>query len=173
MNKIIIIIVIFIAAVGLFFGLVFPKYQSLMAKYSEAEVKKTNLANESDYYKKVAKIAEQLKAYSEQLTKIDSALPAEVSLPQMYDFFQKRISESGLSRKSIEDSVASSNKDLAGLKEHHFNMELAGSYENFKNFLSILEKSARIIEVEKVSFTSPEKKDEAFSFSVSVKFYSY
>ena len=173
MNKTIIIAVSFIAAITLVISLVLPRYESLKSKIYEREIKEINLKNRNDYYKKVAEISNELKKYPEELAKIDFALPQEVSLPAMYGFFQKRASESGLVLKDEKFDSGSAQKEILGKKEHHFCLELSGSYSAFKNFLAILEKSAKIIEVEKISFSSPAKGESAFSFGMSVKFYSY
>jgi Tfp pilus assembly protein PilO len=166
-------VVSLLAALGLFFGFVAPKYQLLKSKTAEVEAKKVNLENTNNYYKRVTALSEQLKTYKEELAKIDSAIPSEVSLPQLYDFFINRASESGLVLKNESASGLTVSKTMPGLKELRFGLELTGSYENFKNFLKVLEKSARMIEIEKISFSSSGKSNDLPSFSLSVKFYSY
>jgi Tfp pilus assembly protein PilO len=173
MNKTIITTICIILALSLGFGLVWPKYQSLVLKNAEAAAKTLDLQNRQSYYQEVAKTSEELKAYSEELSKIDSALPSEFFLPEMYDFFQKKASESGLVLKNESFGKGALVKDNPDQKEYRFSLELSGSYAAFKNFLAALEKSARMIKVEKISFSSPEKSGSAFSFLVSVKFYSY
>ncbi len=171
MNKTIIIVVRFLAAIALTFFLVFPKYESLKSKISERDIKEANLKNRNDYYQKVAEISNELKKYPEELAKIDFALSRNVSMPLMYDFFQKMASESGLVLNDENGSVAQG--EVSAKKEYNFSLGLSGSYPAFKNFLAALEKSAKIIEVERISFSSPEKIASAFSFNLSVKFYSY
>lgn len=173
MNKIIITAISFIAAIALGFFLVLPKNESLKLKISERETKEANLKNRNNYYQEVAEISNELKKYPEELAKIDFALPREVSLPLMYDFFQKKASESGLVLKDEKFDSASVPTDSSVKKEYHFSLGLSGSYPAFKNFLAVLEKSAKIVEVERISFSSPEKSGAAFSFDISVKFYSY
>jgi Tfp pilus assembly protein PilO len=75
--------------------------------------------------------------------------------------------------KNESFNFSSVSKESLAKKEYRFSLELSGSYPAFKNFLAILEKSAKIIEVENISFSSPAKDDSAFSFNVAVKFYSY
>jgi Tfp pilus assembly protein PilO len=96
-----------------------------------------------------------------------------MSMPFMYGFFKKKASESGLVLK--DESFASEKESNygSGLKEQRFNLEVFGSYLAFKNFLSALEKSARIIEVESVSFSSPKEGESILPFSLSVKFHSF
>lgn len=173
MNKKIIIAVSFIATIALAFWLVLPKYESLKSKMSEKRIKEVNLENKKEYYKRVSEISNELKNYSEEISKIDFALPQEISLPAMYGFFQKRASESGLVLKNENFNSKSISKDNLAVKEYRFDLELAGSYSVFKNFLTILEKSAKIIEVESISFSAPAEDESPFLYSVAVKFYSY
>ncbi|MFH1894360.1 MAG: type 4a pilus biogenesis protein PilO [Patescibacteria group bacterium] len=173
MNKTIIVAVSFIAAIALMFFLVLPKYESLKSKITEKEIKEVNFKNRNDYYKKVSEISNELKKYSQELEKIDFALPREIFLPAIYGFFQERASESGLILIDERFDSSSVPKESLAKKEYHFDLELSGSYAAFKNFLAVLEKSARIIEVENISFSSPEKSKSVFSFNMSVKFYSY
>lgn len=173
MNKTIVTILCFLLAIGLAFGLVLPKYQVLGSKMNEAKTKESNLSNMNDYYKKVAEVSVMIKKYPEEMAKIDFALPDEISLPLMYDFFQQRASEAGLILIEESGSKVNSKNDLSSIKEWQFVLDLAGSYTSFKNFLSILENSARLIEVKNISITSPEKIGESFHFSATVKFHSY
>ncbi|MFH1401514.1 MAG: type 4a pilus biogenesis protein PilO [Parcubacteria group bacterium] len=173
MNKKIIIAASFIAAISLGYFMVLPKYESLKLKISEKGTKEANLKNKSDYYKKISEISNELKKYPEELAKIDFALPREISLPAMYGFFQKKASESGLVLKDEKFNSSLIQKEDLTKEEYNFTLELSGSYPAFKNFLAILEKSAKIVEVEKISFSSPEKGESTFSFDMSVKFYSY
>jgi len=100
-------------------------------------------------------------------------LPKEIDLPRMYDFFQKEASSAGLVLKNESFTAGAIQKEGPALRENGFNLEVVGSYAALKNFLASMEKSARVIEVERISFSSPEKKESVFSFSLSVKFYSY
>jgi len=41
--------------------------------------------------------------------------------------------------------------------------------DSFKNFLYILEKSARMIDIESFSFTGPEKEKDIINFNIKIK----
>ena len=61
---------------------------------------------------------------------------------------------------------------LAKLKETQIKLQLVGSYPSLKSFLSDLEKSSRIIEVDSLSFATPEEIGP-FTFDLVIKVYSY
>jgi len=58
------------------------------------------------------------------------------------------------------------------IKEMNFELGLSGSYSSFKNFLSILERSSKLIEIEKISFSVGEK-EKPWDFNLGIKVYSY
>ena len=172
-NKIYPYLIIFpiFLSVLLLFLLIWPKYQNLSSLNKEISKKELEFQSQEEYFQNLKDISERLKEYQESLSKIDSALPSNPSLPELCNFLQKTSSQSGLSLKEISpSSIATGGEEI---KESKVNLTLAGSYPSFKNFLSVLEKSARMIELEKISFSSPKKETESFDFDLIIKVYSY
>ena len=58
------------------------------------------------------------------------------------------------------------------IRETGTNLVVAGSYSSFKNFLSTLEKTARMIELESISFSTLEEVGP-IDFNLRIKVYSY
>lgn len=170
MNRPSTIAIIFL--LSLIFGifLVWPKYQELKLKRAEVYKKETELRNLRDYGAEIGFLSEELKKYSEELAKIDSALPSRFSLLSALNYLQKTTSENGLIFKNYSLSTLSPKE--AGIKEFRLAMDVSGSYNSFKNFLSVLENNSRLFEVEKISFSLPEK-EKPFDFTIGIKFYSY
>ncbi|MFH1036847.1 MAG: type 4a pilus biogenesis protein PilO [Patescibacteria group bacterium] len=173
MNKPIIIAICFIAVIAFSMGLIMPKYQVLQLKQAEVDAKQRELENREEYYQEIARISEELKQKNEEVSKISSAFPDEVSAPSMLDFFQRKASDSGLILKQASDISSSPNSKDSAIKENTITLSLSGFYHDFKNFLSVLENSARIIEVDNISFSSPGRETSPFSFEIVVKFYSH
>lgn len=149
--------------------LVFPKYQTLNVLKKEILEKEEEFRSQEKYFETLQKTSEELKKYEDSLSKVDAALPKNPSLPELLNFIQKASSQSGLSLKGI--SPAATSPFGGKIKETRINFLLVGNYPDFKNFLSILEKSARLIDVENISFSSP--KEGPFNFAITIKFYSY
>jgi Tfp pilus assembly protein PilO len=176
MKKTFIITISLALAILFGLGLVWPKYQAFSNLQAEIEARNKELESKRDYFSQVEKISQDLKIYEAQLAKISSALPPDPSLPALFNFLQKSASQSGLilEKISLGGIVAQKKDEKPGvIKEIMVNMELSGSYESFKNFLSAMEKSARLIEVESISFSSPEEPGDPFSFELSIKTQSY
>lgn len=187
-NKIYFLIVfpLLISFLILFF-FIYPKFQNLKFLEKEIYQKSFEVQNFHEYSKKLKEISNQLNERKEDLSKIDSALPSELSLPELFHFLRNSAFQSGLSFSRIVSVYSGSNKENPPtgemssftkenksntLKETKIHFILTGNYQAFKNFLSTIEKSARLIEVEQISFSTP-KKEEIFDFNLIIKVYSY
>ena len=153
--------------------LILPEYQEIQNLKLGIEEKKTEIKNEQDYSADLKNIEDKLNQYQNQLAIVKYAIPGELSLPILYDFFQNKCSEYGLILSSISHSVKLPSTDEGALQitEVDINLSVMGSYSSFKNFLSGLEKSAKIFEVENFSFSSPKDEKEPFDFSILIKTY--
>jgi Tfp pilus assembly protein PilO len=173
MNKIILIPVFLIITIALVFGLVSPRYKDYNEKMAQVKSKEAELQAVKDYYAAVDKTSKELAKYTGEMARINLALPNETSDIAISDYFQKKSSESGL---VLEDSILpvtiaqSSLNPL--LKENNVSLSLSGSYSALKNFLYGIEESARMPEVDKISFSAGEK-ESSLSINLSLKLYSY
>ena len=172
MNKPVIIIVslALILLFAIFYFL--PRYQELRYIEKEVEMKEEELSRREERIRELKSLQEELGNYREQLAKIDSALPVDEDLPALFDFLQKAASQSGLVLKSISHSAAKLSPDFADLKETEVSLELSGVYDSLKNFLPVLETTARLIETQSVSFSS-DPEDGPKEFKLTIKIYSY
>ncbi len=173
LDSIIIVTVVCFFLVLLFgAGFFWPKYQALSGLQKGIEERTVQLQHKEKYFSGLKDIQAELKKYETELSKIDSALPSNPSLPSLFSFIQKTSSQSGLVLKGISPFAISAAEGAPKIKTIQFSLQVSGSYQSFKNFLSILEKSARIIEVENISFSSPEEGD-LFTFNLNIKVHSY
>ena len=172
MNKPIIIIVSIPLVLLFVIFYLFPSYQELMRLEKMIEVKEEELSKREESIRDLKNIEEKLKNYQEEIVKIDSAMPADVDLPALFDFIQKAGSQSGLALKSISHSDVRPLSGLEGLGETEVSLELSGVYDSLKNFLPVLETTARLIETQSVSFSS-DPEDGPNEFKLTIKVYSY
>lgn len=155
--------------------LILPKKEALDFSQKRVEEKKTEIQSKEEYFVNLKHLSEELKNYQTQLSKIDSALPEDPGLPILFDFLQKSAAQSGLVLTSVKPLLSPARPTLEEEKpefqETKIELTVSGSYSAFKNFLSILEKSARLIELESLTFSTP--KEETFKFDLRIKVYSY
>jgi len=172
MNRQIIIVISLFLVLILGVGLVSPKYQDLKQLSKKIGEKQAELQSKKEYFSNLKETSEELKNYEVQLSKIDSALPPDPGLPALFDFIQKASSQSGLVLKEISPSSTKLSQNFEGLQETESSLSVSGSYSSFKNFLLVLEKTARLIEIESISFSSSEK-ETPINFNLRIKVYSY
>lgn len=172
MNRFLIIIICLCLTLLLGVGILYPEYQKARVLWKKIEEKRNELKYQKEYFSDLEKASEKLKEYPESLSKIDSALPLTPDLPSFFRFLKKASFENGLTLKEVNPSLSSLSEEGPKIKENYLSFSLSGSYNAFKNFLSVLQKSSRIIGVESINFSLP-KEEEIFSFNLKIKVYSY
>ena len=184
MKKIIAIpIIFFISFLGVIYFLLpeIGNFQEFKKRVSEKE---SLLQEKEKEFLNLQKITTQLEFYQENLEKINTALPKEISLANLLNFFQAKAFSSGLMVKAITQiaSLQPQKKGKEGekikspLEPHYFNLNLIGSLASFEEFLKTLETSARFFEVENISIKNVSEKEEEkvlLEFNLVVKVYSY
>ena len=189
-KKLFITIILF--GLSFIIGLVFcfPKFQEMRVAQKELESKETELEQKKAYFEEIDILSERLKQYPDELAIIDFSLPDDFSLPFLFDFFEKITSRNGLfltninqlsgsqqnsrsSRSFAKPEISEEAESGNNLKESRTALSFSGSYSAFKNFFYSTEKSARLIEVESVSFSLPQDKISVFNFNITVKTNSY
>ena len=171
-NILIITVAFFLVSLAVIVFILWPSFQELQIVREEVRGKKIEVETKEEYFLKLGEIRTQLRGYEDDLAKINSALPNNPSLPSLFNYLQKTASASGLVLESISDFTTSPSKDFPALRETSFGIGVSGSYFSFKNFLSTLEKSARLIRVESISFSGGGEGD-LFLFNLRIKVYSY
>ena len=102
----------------------------------------------------------------EDLNAIESALPADADLPNLFILMQSLIASSGLVGEDIKVVERDDGLDIG--------FTLLGSYESFKQFLSEAEKSLRIFDVQTIIFSADTREtQDTFKFLVTMKTWLY
>ena len=166
--------IIICLALSIFLGVLFllPKYQNLKNLQLQVENKETEVRYRNEYFQNLRSLAGKLEEFKEDVAKIDAALPSDPSLPAFYNFLQKTTSENGLILKNIGVFSASPMASNPSIKIISIPFGASGSYASLKNFLGAIEKSARIVEANGISFSAPQK-EELFNFSLKIQTHSY
>jgi Tfp pilus assembly protein PilO len=153
-NKFISAAIIFVIALALIFLFVLPKYEESVSLQDTLVKKQIDYNNKYVYYAKILDAAKMIEENKDSLEKIHSALPSEVSLAPLIYFLQKKGGDAGLHVISVDFSQFSPTSSVDQIKNITLNIKVSGSYEGLKSFLSSLETSARLFEVDSISFAS-------------------
>jgi Tfp pilus assembly protein PilO len=175
-NYPILFLVFFFLSISIIILFLQPKYQEIQdLKNAFSEWEKAFQA-QKEYFKKLREDDEKLKDYQEYLDKIDSALPENPSPVSFFNHLWNLSQANGLFLESIGRFSISASKEIQGLNEIDTSFTLSGKYSDLKNFVYALERSARMIKIENISFKTPIKvlpgEEGTFDFSIGVKLYS-
>lgn len=149
-----------------------PKYKDFNGLRMNVQEKKTEMANKETYFSKLNEASLKLKNYGSELQKINAALPATATVPELVDFLAKKSSENGLILERVTlDKISPLEKD-SQTQKISLNISLSGFYPSLKNFLSSLQKNSRLIEVDSILFSEPDL-GNTFTIDLKIKAYSY
>ncbi len=154
----------------LVFVAVLPKYRELNDIRQKILVKEGELLSQENYLKEVQRISEELKKRKDSLEKIEAALPKSPRLSELLNFLQKAASQSGLVLDQIRTEVFPSSEMGKNIGVAQIGVALKGDYQGFKQFVSLVEKSDRLIEITNIDLTFSEK-EKIFGFDLIIKVY--
>lgn len=164
---------IFLIGSSLIFGIfvALPRFQEFSAVQKELSVKQAELESRDRYFAHLKYLQNRVNAQQALVAKIDAALPNDSQLPGLYEFLQSLAAGSGLSLRSIAVSQNSSGQG-ARVQRTSASLQLGGSYEDLKVFLSNVLRASRMTDVEAISFSSPQT-GTGFVFTIRTNSYSY
>ena len=171
MNRTIIIILLLAATAIAGIFLVKPKYEEYVQKKAELERKQTELDYHQQHFSALKEVEERFRQSEENFKKIDDTLPSFFSLPAFYANMLKLASQSGMVVDQMAHSGTANPQER--MKKQSFSLSLSGTFASFNNFLNVIEKSARIFEVDGMNLKFPEEEGETMSFSLNIHTFSY
>ncbi len=166
------IALILFATLLVVFFLTAPQYEVFKGLRQNLAEKRAEYNAQLDYYTTIAKVYDQLKSRTEDIAKIDDALPTNSELGQVVYFFQKTAAENGIVIKNLYLSKTGNANSKSNVKEIVFSLDLLGNFSSLKSFMFALEKSARLFEVVSISFGSSYASQNLSSMSSASQFQS-
>jgi Tfp pilus assembly protein PilO len=172
------VIICLVLALALGGVLVWPRYQTLKNVQFEVQKKEIELQYFEERISELEEISQKLVEESEPLSKIDSALPSFPSFSSLFNFIQQSASQNGLILGDIKLLTIPSfrekkaGEEKSGVKEVEASFATSGSYSGFKNFVSDLETSSRLIEIKNL-FLSFRSKEKGPSLKLELKTHCY
>lgn len=152
--------------------LVWPKYQEFSNLKNQLEQKRTKLENQNRYVQQLEAADAKLQEKEELVSKVNSALPIGPDIPSLLEFLQEASLQTGVSLEKIDWQEARLD-EKERIKDYSLGLSFSGSYFAFKNFLYALERSARLIDVFQISFTTSPESEEPIPFKIMLKVHSY
>lgn len=158
--------ILFLFFTGLIFVfLISPRENSYSRAKFLAKEKEREFLEFNQYVQELKETSEKIKNYQNQISKIETAIPDDPEIFRLFNFIQEKASESGILLAGV-GNIVSEEKETT--KSWVMDFRINGDYPSFKNFLSLLEKSSRMIRLEKISFSLPQK-GENFDFDLKIE----
>jgi Tfp pilus assembly protein PilO len=173
-----IMLILTVVFAGIF---VWPKFQKLGELQSALARKQVEYRNKSNYYAKIDQVTKTIEEKKDVLDKIGSALPDKFYLSSLTYFFQQAATNANLKLSSASLSEVSNPPAGTRIKNVIFNIHVVGTYDNFKKFLASLENSARLFEINSISFnaasgtntTQAKQLSNLYDFNLDVLAHTY
>ncbi len=175
MKRIFIIPALIFVSAALFLYVVLPQISSVNKAKKDFLNAQKQLNDRQKYFLDLKNSLEEVAGYQDTLKDIDDALPGEVVLVSLIEFFNQKATNNGLTLKSLIPATnASVGIDENTAKEknpaQYFSLALSGSISSFESFLKDIETSSKIVDVENI-FLNQNSEKESSDISISVKVY--
>jgi len=182
MPKLLTSAILFLVSFLAFWFLLYPQYQQYQTLNQKISILKNQLSAQKDYFSTLNNLWNNLKAQPDFLKKMDNALPDKFEAEKLVYFLSKNSQENGLLLSDIlitepspqQNEIPSQTSEEKGEpkpKEWRLSLNLVGNYASFENFIKQIEKSASLIEIEKISVVSGGP--ETLKFRIDLLTYSY
>ena len=166
-RPIAITITIFVIILLVFF-LVAPEYQTFQNLQLDLGKKRAEFNAEHEYYSEIAKTYFELQGRSDDIKKIDDALPQSQDFGKDIYFLQQTATANGMMMKSLflsksTSGASSGSNNLGNINSIVFSVNLIGDYSSLESFMASIEKSSRLLEITNISFGSSSASQPGFS----------
>ena len=175
------ILSLFLISILIFIFVGLPKFEIFLKEKRVLDNKKEELNIQGQYFKKLKDIESELVFYTPKLELVDLIISDESIVPSFVYYTTITGQNSGVFFDELSSVSKNIYIDYPGLNEINIDFSLSGSYNDFKNFISTMEKSIKTVKINKVSISSEKNKkgeDESividnYNYNVSITIYYY
>lgn len=171
MNRTLLIGILLFVGVAAGIFLTWPKYQDFQLISSELKEKEQTLENRETYFADLARVKADLLEFTEELAKVEAALPSDPQLPALYDFLQSTAALSGMSVRDISASVQDQKQALL-MRTIPVTLELTGSFGAVKELVSRLNTASRMAFLQSLNISGGQDPGR-FNVTLQLHTYSY
>lgn len=140
---------------------------------------KTNIASadakletQTEYLAQLKATEKQLDQNAELVAKIENALPQGPDVASLLEFLDGSAKRNGINLEQVNwmDKSKSSEERVV---DYVMSIGFSGSYYAFRNFISDVEKSSRIIDIDQITFGSAKESGLPIDFKLYLRIHSY
>lgn len=170
------------ASIGGFVGFIVPQYKATQALRVQAADYNKILENARTLQEERNKLVTKYNAFDQSLLeKLNAMLPRNPenvklileldSIAKQYGINLQNVKIENVTNEAqtnVRPGTAPANPDIGTL---NITFSVAGSYEGFTNFVRTVEKSLRIVDIQKVTFTALDDTKNTYQYTVGIKTY--
>ncbi len=184
-RRVILIYIFFLLTLFGLFATIWFFYQKTNHEKKSIEILKAKIQHTQESLIKIENFQKKYGQLADATDEINQILPDQSNIPevlvQLEDLasqnslflFDANIREKSLSEVKKKLLIKKQNTSAfysKGIHSVYFNINLYGSYEDFKNFLKALEKNLRIMDVKKITYSVDTIKD-ALKINLEIETY--
>ncbi|KKS44821.1 hypothetical protein A2567_00395 [Candidatus Azambacteria bacterium RIFOXYD1_FULL_42_11] len=144
-------LILFLTAIAVIFWVLMPLWGDIQMALDLKKQSRENLSERQKLTASIEKLIDQYNARSNDVAIFDAAIPKGQNAPELLINLEAMASETGLNFVSVDFKPKSFK--AGGLNILEMNVKLKGSYPALFKYLKALEKSLRIFDVSRISFT--------------------
>ncbi|MEK7564631.1 MAG: type 4a pilus biogenesis protein PilO [Patescibacteria group bacterium] len=145
-----------------------PAWSDVFALRKEVGLKKTSIELEKKIVEKLNSINQVLDTQKSNVERLEQAIPSSEFKPELISIMESLANQNGLSLTSvnielpIESGSVSNRRGSTAPKESIgkllVSINASGTYSSFKSWLEAVQKSLRILDINKITFSINNKK---------------
>jgi Tfp pilus assembly protein PilO len=175
MIKNIVIAVLALGFIGVIILLDIPLVQNILDTRKEIKTQQEEFSQKVEFIETVKQLSKKYKGNESIFNQLDFILPDDDDVPNLIVQIEAIANDSGV---TLEDFSISEIEDSEEKKLDYgvasVDLKMNSSYEAFKGFLSSLENSMRLMDIDSISFSQQSDEEEnsaSFDFSLIFKVY--
>lgn len=165
------VIFVVLLVVGVLF-LWLPQYTDFSNTRAELSAKNVELQNKQEYFLKLQGLSQKLQEHQQELAKVKAGIPSQADTSDTLNFIAATGSQNGLILRNVNIEKTVRVEEWSDIMKTSVEVVFSGTYPAFKNFLTELQSSSKLIGVEEISFKQPEQ-GEIFTFNLKARMHSY
>lgn len=161
MSKILILLFLISYIVSLSLSTLIPQYRKVKELQKELANKELILKTREQYIKELEQSSRRIDEHEKELAKMGYAMPSRADTSYLLEFLDETVFKAGIILRNIDKVSKSTEKKKAGEANWaEVSFRLTGTYDSFLDFLERVEKTARLVEVDFISFAAESLEEE-------------
>jgi len=177
---------VLVISILLAFTVLWPQYQAIQQSRSDFKASQQELQEQRDFIRSIDRKITELQTQQVHEQELDVILPADESFEDALRIFHQTADRTGITINSLNNRSSAAQSDIRTARARGgttsipnnitplaASMNLTGSYQQFRQFIEILEQSIRLMDVTSLRLQRNTEVADQLNGSLDVNFYQY